>query len=104
MYQKYVQEILYSFIANEDDGNLKFVCDTTRNHYQLLSIGWKDDIKRIMDIIAHVDIIDGKIWIQRDFTEPSISQHLLEMGVPQSDIVLGFQPPYKRAYSESVAH
>lgn len=99
-YQRYIQEILRSFIATEDDERLKLVCDTTRNHYQLLSIGWEDEIKRILNIIAHVDIIDGKIWIQRDFVEPSISEHLLALGVPPSDIVLGFQPPYKRVYSD----
>ncbi|MCA9965073.1 MAG: XisI protein [Anaerolineales bacterium] len=99
-YQRYIQEILHSFIATEDDERLTLVCDTTRNHYQLLSIGWEDELKRILNIIAHVDIIDGKIWIQRDFTEPSISEHLLELGVPPSDIVLGFQPPYKRVYSD----
>lgn len=101
VYQHYIQEILYSFIADEDDdGQLKLICDTTRNHYQLLSMGWQNESKRVMNIIAHIDIIDGKIWIQRDFTEPSVSDHLLEMGVPKSDIVLGFQPPYKRKYTE----
>lgn len=100
IYQRYIQEILHSFIADEDDAELRLICDITRNHFQLLSVGWQNELKRFMNIIAHIDIIDGKIWIQRDFTEPSISDHLLELGVPSTDIVLGFQPPYKRKYTE----
>lgn len=100
LYQRHIQEILHSFVAEEDDTELRLICDTTRHHYQLLSVGWQNEIKRIMNIIAHVDIIDGKVWIQRDFTEPSVSDHLLARGVPNTDIVLGFQPPYKRQYTE----
>ena len=98
--QRYIQEILHSFVADEDDAEMRLIFDTTRNHYQLLSVGWQNEFKRVMNIIAHVDIIDGKIWIQRDFAEPSVSDHLLELGVSSSDIVLGFQPPYKRKFTE----
>lgn len=100
VYQRYIQEILHSFVAEEDDADMYLIFDTTRNHYQLLSVGWQNEIKRVMRIIAHIDIIEGKIWIQRDFTEPSVSDHLLELGVPNTDIVLGFQPPYKRKFTE----
>jgi len=100
-YQKYVQEILSSYGNNDNkaDGS-RIIFDTERNHYQLLTLGWRDELKRIMDIIVHIDIIDGKIWVQRDFTEPSITDQLIERGVPNSDIVLGFHPPYKRPYTE----
>ena len=104
-YQNYVQEILQSYLENgERQSNLQLICDTERNHFQLLSIGWQNELKRVMNIVAHLDIIDGKIWVQRDFTEPSITDQLIERGVPNCDIVLGFQPPYKRAYSEFAVH
>jgi hypothetical protein len=38
----------------------------------------------------HFDIQDGKIWIQYNGTEDSVAERLVEMGVPTSDIVLGF--------------
>jgi hypothetical protein len=38
----------------------------------------------------HLDIVDGKIWIQRDGTEDGIAYELEEAGVPKSDIVLAF--------------
>jgi hypothetical protein len=38
----------------------------------------------------HLDIIDGKIWIQRDGTEDGIAYELEDAGVPKCDIVLAF--------------
>ena len=49
--------------------------------------------------IIHVDIRDGKIWIQRDFTEEGVVSVLVELGVPKMDIVLGFKPPYVRQFT-----
>ena len=100
LYQQYIQEILFSYYDNGKDNKSQIIFDTEHNHYQLLTIGWRDELKRILNIIAHVDIIDGKIWVQRDFTEPSISEQLVDRGVPNDDIVLDFQPPYKRPYTK----
>ena len=100
-YQQYVQEILRSYHNGDKDINSsQVIFDTEHNHYQLLTLGWRDELKRILHIIAHVDIIDGKIWVQRDFTEPSIADQLIARGVPNTDIVLGFHPPYKRPYTD----
>ncbi|WZI67234.1 MAG: element excision factor XisI family protein [Gloeotrichia echinulata DVL01] len=41
----------------------------------------------------HLDIKDGKIWIQHNMTEADIGQELVEKGVPASDIILGLHPP-----------
>ncbi len=49
--------------------------------------------------IIHVDIRDGKIWIQRDFTEEGVASELVDLGVPKTDIVLGFKPPYMRQFT-----
>ena len=101
LYQQYIQEILRGYYdGKQDTDGPQLIFDTQHNHYQLLTLGWRDELKRILQIIAHVDIIDGKIWVQRDFTEPSIADQLVAKGVPNSDIVLGFQPPYKRPFTE----
>ncbi|MHC5778538.1 element excision factor XisI family protein, partial [Nostoc sp.] len=42
---------------------------------------------------------DDKIWIQRDFTEEGIANQLVELGVPTTDIVLGFRSPYVRQFT-----
>ena len=50
--------------------------------------------------IIHVDIRDRKIWIQRDFTEEGVASELVNLGVPKTDIVLGFKPPYMRQFTD----
>jgi hypothetical protein len=47
----------------------------------------------------HLDIKNGKIWIQINNTELDIGQALVEMGIPKEDIVIGFQPVYIRQVS-----
>ena len=69
--------------------------DKERGHYQMLSVGW-DRGQRVYHVLLHVDLKDQKFWVQQDYTRPSITDLLLEAGVPKSDIVLGFQPPQAR--------
>lgn len=48
----------------------------------------KDASTRIYDCAVHLDIADGKIWVQHDGTEDAIAVQLVEKGVPTQDIVL----------------
>ncbi len=75
------------------------IFDKESHHYQVLNIGWKEQ-KRIYGVIIHVDLKDDKIWIQRDGTEVGIANELVDAGVPNLDIVLGFLAPYKRQFTE----
>lgn len=54
----------------------------------------------VYNCILHLDIIDGKIYIQQNNTEMEIASSLVQMGVPKQDIVLGFQSPFKRQFTE----
>lgn len=72
--------------------------DSEHDHYQLLDLGW-DNLKRVYACFIHLDIKDGKIWIQRNMTESDLAQELVEMGIPKDDIVLGLHPQYKRPLS-----
>jgi hypothetical protein len=45
----------------------------------------------------HLDILNGKVWIQRDGTEDGIADELEAAGIPRSDIVLAFHPEKDRA-------
>jgi cytochrome oxidase Cu insertion factor (SCO1/SenC/PrrC family) len=74
------------------------IVDTTRDHYQLMTVGW-NKYQRIHSTLLHIDIRNGKIWIQYDGTEEGVVNRLLELGVPHEDIVLAFHPPYKRPYT-----
>ena len=41
-------------------------------------------------MLIHMDIINGKIWAQRNSTEIDLGAVLTGQGVPKSDIVIGF--------------
>ena len=100
-YRQFVQEILSSHaeIANTNDTvKDELIFDRERDHYQLAYVGWQGD-KRVFGSVMHFDIIDGKIWIQYNGTEESVAERLEQMGVPASDIVIGFHSPFKRQFT-----
>ncbi|MHC5727620.1 MAG: element excision factor XisI family protein [Nostoc sp.] len=75
------------------------ILDTERDHYLLLHTGWRGN-RRTHGCSLHLDIKDGKIWIQHDGTEVGIATQLLELGIPKEDIVLAFHSPYMRQFTE----
>lgn len=100
-YRQSIRQLLASH-ANSAGGDSEVECelvfDPEHDHYQLLDIGW-EGLKRVYNCYIHLDIKDGKIWIQRNMTDMDIAQELVEMGIPKEDIVLGLHPPYKRQYT-----
>ncbi|MEQ8539427.1 MAG: XisI protein [Coleofasciculus sp. D1-CHI-01] len=74
------------------------VFDRETNRYLIVSVGWGND-RRIHGCLIHVDIIDGKVWIQRDGTEDGIANELVQAGIPKDYIVLGFHEPSVRQYT-----
>lgn len=68
------------------------VIDSERDHYLAVQAGW-DRHRRIQGAFVHLDIIDGKIWIQYDGTTRPVADELERAGVPKEDIVLGEKPP-----------
>ncbi len=85
-YRQYIQQIfldraqLSSMQRNLQEYEIQTIFDTERDHYQLLYVGWRGN-KRDFGCILHLDIKDGKIWIQHDGTEIGIANQLFEMGV-----------------------
>lgn len=75
------------------------IFDSEHDHYQLVRMGWEDK-KRIYGCSIHLDIKDGKVWIQCNSTDIDIAQELVNLGVDKQDIVLGFQPLYMRKYTD----
>lgn len=75
------------------------VIDSERDHYEVMHVGW-DGPRRIHGSVVHIDIINGKIWIQYDGTSRPVAEALLEAGVPHEDIILGFHPAELRHYTD----
>ncbi len=74
------------------------VFDDEHSRYLLLMVGW-DDKRYWHTTPIHIDIIDGKIWIQYDDTEDGVATDLLNAGISKEDIVLGFRSPDVRSFT-----
>lgn len=72
--------------------DIQMIFDHQHDHYLLMLVG-RDGIRRVHGCLVHIDIIDGKLWIQRDGTEYGIARELIEAGIPASQIVLAFRVP-----------
>lgn len=83
--------------ANKDLHS-RVVFDRARDSYLVVEVGWQGS-ERQHGIHLHLDIIDGRVWIQFDGTEHGIAYDLMDGGVPKDRIVLGFKPPRWRTAS-----
>ncbi len=70
----------------------KPVFDRHNDRYILVTVGW-DWPRRVHGCLVHLDMIAGKIWVQRDETEDGVSPDLVRAGVDRRDIILAFHPP-----------
>ena len=87
-------QIIYS---NADIQN-RLACDPQNGQYLIISEGWQNG-QRYHDCLIHLEIINGKIWVQCDNTEDGITHELLNAGIAKEDIVLGFHEPKVRQYT-----
>ena len=104
VYRKHIQQLLEErakrSMKQPSQVEAQTIFDTERDHYQLVYVGWKRNGLRDYGCLLHLDIKNGKIWIQYDGTEGGIAYKLLDLGVPKEDIVLGFHPPEVRKHTE----
>lgn len=101
-YREIIQQILAEYArvpAAYGDTQSIVVADAARDHYLWMDVGW-DGTKRVDVVLIHLDIIDGKIWIQYDGTEHGVARDLVTAGIPKDQIVLAFHPPNVRQYTE----
>lgn len=101
-YETYILSILSEYAkvrySNLDAEN-QLIADKENKRYQVVTVGWEGK-KHIHDCPIHIDIINGKIWIQRNMTEIDLDEELMRLGVPKTDIVLGFLSPKMREYTD----
>ena len=81
-----------------DTFRCEVVFDPVLDHFELVRSGW-DGHRRVHAVVFHLDIIDGKIWVQYDGTDRPIAEELVRAGVPKEDIVLAEQPADVRPYT-----
>lgn len=73
--------------------------DREHDRYALITLGWNAG-KRVHFLLVHIDIVGGKVWIEKDNTEDGVAAELVQAGIPKSQIVLGFRPPEVRKHTE----
>ena len=101
-YRQLIKQILIEHSQNKPaygDIEVETIFDTEHDHYQIVHVGWDGD-NWIHSCILHIDIKGGKIWLQWNGTEDDIAVDLVAAGVPKDDIVLGFQSPFMRQFTE----
>lgn len=94
----FLQEYAKEGLANAESIETQLIADAERHHYQLMRIGWLNK-EFIHHCIFHFDIKNSKVWIQQNNTELQVADELMKLGVPASDIVLGFQPESVRPHT-----
>ncbi len=75
------------------------IVDEARANYIWMTLGWQGS-ERVIGMTVYVRIHQGQFWIEDDWTENGIANDLIQAGVPKEDIVLGFQSPKMRQYTE----
>ena len=97
--ERELTEILGGSEQPDDDLRDKTVFDRRSDYYLILREGWVGP-RHIHSPVVSLEIRAGKVWLQADRTNLRIAQRLEDAGIPKSEIVLGFQPPSVRPYTE----
>lgn len=106
-YQEIIKNVLSAYVeqfasqADDPVETLK-IFDDERGQYLIMDNGWEGK-KRIQKVPLFVLLVDGKVWIEEDWTEYGLVDRLLEEGVKHEDIVLAFHHPSLRPYTEFAA-
>jgi XisI protein len=100
-YREIVMTVLSQFLYSSDSAiETVPVFDTVHDRYQLLDLGWHGEDERVFLPIVHLDLIEGKVWIQENRTDVDIARSLMQAGVERQDIVLGLHPASFRHMSD----
>ena len=100
-YREIIKRVIKEYAAlkpSYGEIEVETIFDESHDHYELIYSGWNSR-RRVHGAVIHVDIRDGKIWIQHDGTGDGIANELLAAGVPHKKIVLAFHHPHKRKHT-----
>lgn len=98
-YRKVLQDIILNYAKYKPShGQIESVavCDTVRDEYLLLAVGW-DRPGRVHDIIVHARIKNGKVVIEWDGIESGVTQDMLDAGIAEEDITFASYSDYVQA-------
>ena len=95
-----IQDVAKKSDISKQGISTKIVIDDSHGQYLLYQDGWRNEM-RFYGCFLHLEVAkNGKIWLQHDGTDLIIGQKLQNLGVPKSDIVVGFHAPFMRKDTE----
>lgn len=97
-YRRIVRELVEEYgryPPSVGDVRTEVIIDEEQGHYELMHSGWVNR-RRVHGSVLHLDIIDGKVWVQYDGTDVGVADELAEAGIPRDRIVLAFKSPEVR--------
>lgn len=100
-YRDLIEKVLLERVGPPDlrsEVERHVIFDRVHDRYLMMKVGWHNDW-RIHACPIHLDIIDGKIWIQEDGTEDGVATDLEAAGIPKDKIVLAFHEPEVRQFT-----
>jgi XisI protein len=89
-------EEIHGYSNNNNEIEEEIIFD--RDRHLLIDVGWSQK-EYVYETTIHIDIKDGKIWIQRNNTEINLADRLVESGIPKEHIVIGLHSPFMRQFS-----
>jgi XisI protein len=98
---RYRQQIKRFLLGQSDSQRIDRVVsvpifDEMRDQYLVLCYGWRGQ-ERVYWVVLHLEIVEGKVWIQRNQTEVDVEAELMALGIAEKDLVRGLVPPDYRA-------
>jgi XisI protein len=99
--KRIIRETLQELVGVGNGGQIDFdaIFDDEHSRYQVIAIGW-EGFKQLLHTTAYVEIKDDLIWLHADNTDYGIAEEFVRQGIPKNRIVLGFQPPTMRQYTD----
>ncbi len=94
-YRDIVKRIISEYAAlkpSYGDIEVETIFDDGQGHYEMVYTGW-NGFRRIHGAVLHVDIRDGKVWIQHDGTEDGIAEEPSASRHPARTHRAGISPP-----------
>lgn len=94
-FRQKIQKILSEFADKwqHSANTLKVITlfDKEQDHYQVLQMGWEKG-QFVFSCMIHIDIIDERIWIQRNTTDTELIPLFVAEGISPSCFAIGFIP------------
>ena len=88
-YRQILQQVMEETATMLSQGNevaILPVCDSVHDQYLMISLGWHKIGRREHAIVFHSQLCGGRVLIETDRVEESVTSFLIEAGIDENDI------------------